>query len=73
MADSAHTTVDPAEIERFSRIAGEWWDPSGKFAPLHRLNRQAVYGLSRVRSAVRRGLRRAEDLLGNSSTDADKM
>jgi 2-polyprenyl-6-hydroxyphenyl methylase / 3-demethylubiquinone-9 3-methyltransferase len=38
MADSAHTTVDPAEIERFSRIAGEWWDPAGKFAPLHRLN-----------------------------------
>ena len=38
MADSAHTTVDPAEIERFSRIAGEWWDPAGKFAPLHRFN-----------------------------------
>lgn len=33
-----HTTVDPAEIERFSRIAAEWWDPAGKFAPLHRLN-----------------------------------
>ena len=32
------TTVDPAEIERFSRIAAEWWDPAGKFAPLHRLN-----------------------------------
>lgn len=38
MTDSANTTVDPAEIERFSRIAGEWWDPTGKFAPLHRLN-----------------------------------
>jgi 2-polyprenyl-6-hydroxyphenyl methylase/3-demethylubiquinone-9 3-methyltransferase len=35
---SAPTTVDPAEVERFSRIAGEWWDPAGKFAPLHRLN-----------------------------------
>ncbi len=32
------STVDPAEIERFSRIAEEWWDPTGKFAPLHRLN-----------------------------------
>jgi 2-polyprenyl-6-hydroxyphenyl methylase/3-demethylubiquinone-9 3-methyltransferase len=31
-------TVDPAEIERFSRIADEWWDPDGKFAPLHRFN-----------------------------------
>jgi 2-polyprenyl-6-hydroxyphenyl methylase / 3-demethylubiquinone-9 3-methyltransferase len=42
MADSAHipagSTVDPAEIERFARIADEWWDPRGKFAPLHRLN-----------------------------------
>ena len=38
MADSPHTTIDHAEIERFSRIAGEWWDPMGKFAPLHRLN-----------------------------------
>jgi 2-polyprenyl-6-hydroxyphenyl methylase/3-demethylubiquinone-9 3-methyltransferase len=43
MADSPHTaseqtTIDPAEIERFSRIAEEWWDPAGKFAPLHRLN-----------------------------------
>src|SRR6476661_7097141 len=33
-----HTTVDSVEIERFSRIADEWWDPTGKFAPLHRLN-----------------------------------
>src|ERR1700757_1141559 len=42
MVDSAHiqtgSTVDPAEIERFARIAEEWWDPHGKFAPLHRLN-----------------------------------
>ena len=41
MAESAHiptTTVDPAEVERFARIAEEWWDPRGKFAPLHRLN-----------------------------------
>ena len=38
MSDLAHTTIDPAEIERFSRIAAEWWDPAGKFAPLHRLN-----------------------------------
>ncbi len=38
MADRAHSTVDRGEIERFSRIAEEWWDPKGKFAPLHRLN-----------------------------------
>jgi len=38
MAETAHSTVDEGEIERFSRIAEEWWDPKGKFAPLHRLN-----------------------------------
>ncbi len=31
-------TLDPEEIERFSRIADEWWDPLGKFRPLHQLN-----------------------------------
>lgn len=34
----AATTVDPAEIEKFSRLAAEWWDPNGKFKPLHRFN-----------------------------------
>jgi 2-polyprenyl-6-hydroxyphenyl methylase/3-demethylubiquinone-9 3-methyltransferase len=33
-----HTSIDPAEVERFSRIAAEWWDPKGKFAPLHKFN-----------------------------------
>ena len=31
-------TVDPAEIERFTRIAETWWDPDGQFKPLHRFN-----------------------------------
>src|SRR3982750_2310230 len=33
-----HSSIDPAEVERFSRIAAEWWDPKGKFAPLHIFN-----------------------------------
>lgn len=24
-------TVDPAQIERFQRLAGEWWNPDGRF------------------------------------------
>ena len=36
--DAARSSIDPAEVERFSRIAAEWWDPRGKFAPLHRFN-----------------------------------
>lgn len=27
--------VDPAEIEKFERLAAEWWDPNGAQAPLH--------------------------------------
>lgn len=46
------TTVDPAEVERFSRIADEWWDADGKFAPLHRLNPARV-GFVRDRVAAR--------------------
>ena len=30
--------VDEAELARFAAIADEWWDPDGKFAPLHRMN-----------------------------------
>ncbi len=33
-----HSTIDNDEIERFSRIADEWWDEKGKFAPLHSMN-----------------------------------
>ncbi len=31
-------TVDPAEIAKFEAMAAEWWDPNGKFKPLHMLN-----------------------------------
>ena len=32
------STVDAAEVERFSALADEWWDPRGKMAPLHKFN-----------------------------------
>jgi len=32
------TTIDPEEVEKFSAIAEEWWDPFGKFKPLHKFN-----------------------------------
>jgi 2-polyprenyl-6-hydroxyphenyl methylase / 3-demethylubiquinone-9 3-methyltransferase len=32
------TTTDTAEIEKFQAMAAEWWDPNGKFKPLHMLN-----------------------------------
>jgi 2-polyprenyl-6-hydroxyphenyl methylase/3-demethylubiquinone-9 3-methyltransferase len=35
---SRTTTVDAAEVERFSRHAAEWWDPRGPMAALHKFN-----------------------------------
>ena len=32
------STINKKEIEKFSKIASEWWDPSGKFKPLHKFN-----------------------------------
>jgi len=31
-------TINQKEIETFSKMADEWWDPSGKFKPLHKFN-----------------------------------
>lgn len=31
-------SIDPDEVAKFSAIAAEWWDPKGKFRPLHRFN-----------------------------------
>ena len=31
-------SVDPSEVAKFSALAAQWWDPAGKFAPLHRFN-----------------------------------
>lgn len=31
-------SVDPAEVAKFEAMAAEWWDPNGKFKPLHMLN-----------------------------------
>jgi len=35
---ASQTTVDPSEIAKFEAMAAEWWDPAGKFKPLHMLN-----------------------------------
>jgi len=33
-----NNTINKKEIEKFSRIAEEWWNPNGKFKPLHKFN-----------------------------------
>ena len=36
--ETRQSTVDPSEIAKFEAMAAEWWDPTGKFKPLHMLN-----------------------------------
>ena len=38
MTAENQTTVDPAEVAKFEAMAAEWWDPTGKFKPLHMMN-----------------------------------
>jgi 2-polyprenyl-6-hydroxyphenyl methylase/3-demethylubiquinone-9 3-methyltransferase len=33
-----NSTIDKQEVEKFTAMAAEWWDPKGKFKPLHKFN-----------------------------------
>ena len=48
-------TMDTSEVERFTRIAAEWWDPKGKFRPLHQIGQPR---LSFIRDAAIRQFNR---------------
>lgn len=37
-ATQTTVTVDPAEVAKFEAMSAEWWDPKGKFKPLHEMN-----------------------------------
>ena len=32
------STIDKIEVEKFSKLAQDWWNPNGKFKPLHLFN-----------------------------------
>jgi 2-polyprenyl-6-hydroxyphenyl methylase/3-demethylubiquinone-9 3-methyltransferase len=54
MTHAPGSSVDVAEVERFSRLAADWWNPRGKFAPLHRFNPVRL-GFIRDRALARFG------------------
>lgn len=56
MPDSTALTrsIDPGEVAKFSALAAEWWDPAGKFAPLHKFNPVRL-SFIREQAAVRFG------------------
>ena len=54
---ASNSTVDPLEIAKFERMATEWWDPNGKFKPLHMLNPCRLdYILSQISAEFNRDL-----------------
>ncbi|RNF35614.1 bifunctional 2-polyprenyl-6-hydroxyphenol methylase/3-demethylubiquinol 3-O-methyltransferase UbiG [Paracoccus methylarcula] len=60
------TSIDPTEIAKFEAMAAEWWDPKGKFKPLHMMNPVRLdYIVSQIAAEFgrdRRGLRPFEGL-----------
>ncbi len=62
---AAAPTVDEAELARFAALAGEWWNPRGKMAPLHKFN---PVRLGSIRDAacshLGRGAKRLDCLAG---------
>jgi 2-polyprenyl-6-hydroxyphenyl methylase / 3-demethylubiquinone-9 3-methyltransferase len=58
---AAPSTVDPAEIAKFSKLSEQWWDPKGKMAPLHKIN---PLRLTYIRDAACRKFERNVKSLG---------
>lgn len=64
------TSVDPAELSKFEAMAAEWWDPEGKFKPLHMLNPCRLdYIVAQVAEEFDRELNRSRPFEGLSILD----
>jgi 2-polyprenyl-6-hydroxyphenyl methylase/3-demethylubiquinone-9 3-methyltransferase len=67
---SGSGSVDHAEIAKFEAMAGAWWDPTGKFKPLHRLNPVRIRFIrDRLAARFGRDPEAAEPLRGLSILD----
>ncbi|MEO3389344.1 bifunctional 2-polyprenyl-6-hydroxyphenol methylase/3-demethylubiquinol 3-O-methyltransferase UbiG [Mesorhizobium sp. CAU 1741] len=65
MPEARRTTIDAGEVERFSAMAAEWWNPNGKFRPLHKFNPvRLAYIRDQVASHFGRDPRSAKPLAG---------
>ena len=42
------TTINKEEIQKFSKLADEWWDVNGKFKPLHMFNPLELSTLKKI-------------------------
>ena len=60
------STVNKKEIEKFSKIAEEWWDPLGKFKPLHKFNPIRI-------SYIKENIIKSLNLKNNKNTPLKKV
>jgi len=59
------TTVDDDEVARFARVAGQWWNPHGPMAALHRFNPvRLAYIRDRAAAHFNRDVKRLDSLAG---------
>lgn len=59
------TSIDPAEIAKFEAMSAEWWDPHGKFRPLHMMNPVRLdYIVTRIAAEFGRDRRDLQALRG---------
>lgn len=59
------TTIDPAEVAKFEAMAAEWWDPTGKFRPLHLMNPCRLdYITSQIAAEFGRDMRKPQPFAG---------
>ena len=69
-AQSGSGSVDHAEIAKFEAMADAWWDPTGKFKPLHRLNPVRIRFIrDRLAASLGRDPEEPEPLRGLSILD----
>jgi 2-polyprenyl-6-hydroxyphenyl methylase / 3-demethylubiquinone-9 3-methyltransferase len=62
---SSAGTIDEGEVARFSRIAGQWWDPRGPMAALHKFNPvRLAYIRDRLAAHFGRDAKRLDSLAG---------
>ncbi|QIE46119.1 bifunctional 2-polyprenyl-6-hydroxyphenol methylase/3-demethylubiquinol 3-O-methyltransferase UbiG [Pseudohalocynthiibacter aestuariivivens] len=62
---AAPSTIDEGEVAKFEAMAAEWWDPNGKFKPLHMLNPCRLdYITSQIAAEFDRDLRQNQPFTG---------
>ena len=67
---ATQSSIDPAEVAKFQAMAAEWWDPQGKFKPLHMLNPTRLdYVVSQIAAQFGRDRAGAEPFAGLSILD----